>query len=363
MSFVPANEGISKLKPYQPGKPISELERELGITDIVKLASNENPLGCSDKVKEAVAAEIAEIGRYPDGGGFILKDQIQKQFGFAHDRITLGNGSNDLLEMFARAFVSDQDSVLYSQHAFAAYALVTQAINAQAIEVPAKGFSHDLDAMAAAIQDNTKLIFIANPNNPTGTWFEEAEFEAFMQKVPARVIVVLDEAYVEYFPENFNSLKFLEQYPNLIVSRTLSKCYGLAALRVGFALASAEVTDYLNRIRQPFNVNHLAMVAAVAALKDEDFIEKSRIANKAGMAQLEAGFKALGLNYVPSRANFILVDVEADPGQTFNALLKEGVIVRPVGITTHLRISIGTEAENAKFLRALAKVLGKEAKA
>lgn len=363
MSIVPANEGISKLKPYQPGKPISELERELGITDIVKLASNENPLGCSDKVKEAVTAEIAEIGRYPDGGGFILKDQIHKQFGFAHDRITLGNGSNDLLEMFARTFVSDQDSVLYSQHAFAVYALLTQAINAQAIEVPAKGFSHDLDAMAAAIQDNTKLIFIANPNNPTGTWFEEAEFEAFMQKVPARVIVVLDEAYVEYFPENFNSLKFLEQYPNLIVSRTLSKCYGLAALRVGFALASAEVTDYLNRIRQPFNVNHLAMVAAVAALKDEDFIEKSRIANKVGMAQLEAGFKALGLNYVPSRANFILVDIEADPGQTFNALLKEAVIVRPVGITTHLRVSIGTEAENAKFLRALAKVLGKEAKA
>ena len=179
----------------------------MGISDIVKLASNENPLGCSDKVKEAVAAEIAEISRYPDGGGFILKDQVHKQLGFAHDRITLGNGSNDLLEMFARTFVSDQDSVVYSQHAFAVYALLTQAINAQAIEVPAKGFSHDLDAMAAAIQNNIKLISIANPNNPTGTWFEEAEFEAFMQKVPARVIVVLDEAYVEYFPENFNSLK------------------------------------------------------------------------------------------------------------------------------------------------------------
>ena len=178
-----------------------------------------------------------------------------------------------------------------------------------------------------------------------------------MQKVPANVIVVLDEAYVEYFPENFNSLKFLEQYPNIIVSRTLSKCYGLAALRVGFALASAEVTDYLNRIRQPFNVNHLAMVAAVAALKDEDFIEQSRVVNKAGMKQLEQGFVALGLNYVPSRANFILVDVEADPAQTFNALLKEGVIVRPVGISNHLRVSIGTEAENAKFLTALAKVL------
>src|SRR5690606_27075351 len=301
--------------------------------------------------------ELAEIGRYPDGGGFILKDQIQAQFGVTADRITLGNGSNDLLEMFARAFVSSSDSVVYSKHAFAVYALVTQAINAKAIEGPAKGFAHDLDAMAAAIQDNTKLVFIANPNNPTGTWFEEAEFDAFMQKVPTNVIVVLDEAYVEYFPENFNSLKFLEQYPNIIVSRTLSKCYGLAALRVGFALASAEVTDYLNRIRQPFNVNHLAMVAAVAALKDEDFIEQSRIVNKAGMKQLEEGFASLGLDYVPSRANFILVDVQADPAQTFNALLKEGVIVRPVGIANHLRVSIGTEAENAKFLTALAKVL------
>lgn len=363
MTFVPANEGIEKLKPYQPGKPISELERELGITNIVKLASNENPLGCSDKVKEAVAAELAEIGRYPDGGGFILKDQVQTQFGIAHNRITLGNGSNDLLEMFARAFVSSSDSVVYSQHAFAVYGLVTQAINAEAVEVPAKGFAHDLDAMAAAVKSNTKLIFIANPNNPTGTWFEEAEFDAFMKKVPAHVVVVLDEAYVEYFPENFNSLKFLEQYPNLIVSRTLSKCYGLAALRVGFALASVALTDYLNRIRQPFNVNHLAMVAAVAALKDEDFIEKSRVVNKAGMAQFEAGFQALGLAYVPSRANFILVDVQADPAHTFNALLQEGVIVRPVGIANHLRVSIGTEAENAKFLAALAKVLGLEAKA
>lgn len=293
MTFVPAHEGIEKLKPYQPGKPISELERELGITNIVKLASNENPLGCSDKVKEAVAAELTEIGRYPDGGGFILKDQVHAQFGVAHNCITLGNGSNDLLEIFARAFVSSSDSVVYSQHAFAVYGLVTQAINAEAIEVPAKGFSHDLDAMAKAVKANTKLIFIANPNNPTGTWFEETEFDAFMQKIPANVIVVLDEAYVEYYPENFNSLKFLAQYPNLIISRTMSKCYGLAALRVGFALASAEVTDFLNRIRQPFNVNHLAMVVAMATLKDDVFIEKSREVNKAGMAQLEAGLKNL----------------------------------------------------------------------
>lgn len=363
MTFVPANDGIAQLKPYQPGKPISELERELGIVNIVKLASNENPLGCSEQVKHAIAAELAEVGRYPDGGGFILKDQIHAQFGIAHECITLGNGSNDLLEIFARTFVSEHDSVVYSQHAFAVYGLVTQAIGAEAVEVPAKNFAHDLDAMAAAVKANTKLIFIANPNNPTGTWFEEAAFEAFMQKIPAQVLVVLDEAYVEYFPENFNSLKFLAQYPNLIISRTMSKCYGLAALRVGFALASAEVTDYLNRIRQPFNVNHLAMVAAVAALKDQAFIEQSRVVNKAGMAQLEAGFIALGLSFVPSRANFILVDVQADPAQTFNALLKEGVIVRPVGIANHLRISIGTQAENAKFLTALAKVLGLEAKA
>ncbi|WOE32369.1 MULTISPECIES: histidinol-phosphate transaminase [unclassified Acinetobacter] len=363
MTFVPANAGIAQLKPYQPGKPISELERELGITNIVKLASNENPLGCSEQVKKAVAAELTEIGRYPDGGGFILKDQIEKTFGIAHNRITLGNGSNDLLEIFARAFVSEQDSVVYSQHAFAVYGLVTQAIGAQAIEVPAKGFAHDLDAMAAAVQDNTKLIFIANPNNPTGTWFEESEFEAFMQKIPRHIPVVLDEAYVEYFPENFNSLPFLTLYPNLIISRTLSKCYGLAALRVGFALSSVAITDFLNRIRQPFNVNHLAMVAAVAALKDDAFIARSRLVNKQGMAQLEAGFQALGLEFVPSRANFILVNVQTDAVQTFNALLQEGVIVRPVGIANHLRVSIGTEAENAKFLTALAKVLGLEAKA
>lgn len=361
MSFAPANVGISKIKPYQPGKPIGELERELGISNIVKLASNENPLGCSEKVKQAIAEALTEIGRYPDGGGFILKDQIHAQFGVAHDCITLGNGSNDLLELFARAFVSAQDSVVYSQHAFAVYALVTQAINAEAIEVPAQGFSHDLDAMAAAIQDNTKLVFIANPNNPTGTWFEEPEFERFMQSVPSHVLVVLDEAYVEYFPENFNSLKFLKHYPNLIVSRTLSKCFGLAALRVGFALASAEVTDMLNRIRQPFNVNHLAMVAAVAALQDEAFIEHSRQVNKAGMAQLEAGLQALELKYEPSRANFLLINIQADAAQTFNALLQEGVIVRVVGIEHHLRVSIGTDAENAKFLEALAKVLGLEA--
>lgn len=361
MTITVANEGIKQLTAYQPGKPIAELERELGIQNIVKLASNENPLGCSEQVKLAVAAQLNEIGRYPDGGGYILKNQITQHFGFPHQQITLGNGSNDLLEIIAHAFVSEKDSVIYSQHAFAVYSLVTQALNAQAIEVAAKNFAHDLPAMAAAVQDNTKLIFIANPNNPTGTWFEEAEFVAFMQRVPEHVLVVLDEAYVEYFPENFDSLKFLQHYPNLIITRTLSKCYGLAALRVGFALASATITDYLNRLRQPFNVNHLAMVAAVAALQDQDFIERSRQVNRSGMAQLEAGIHKLGLSSVASRANFILVNIQRDAAQTFDALLREGVIVRPVGIAAHLRVSIGTKAENEKFLSALAKVLAKEA--
>ena len=362
MSIVPANEGISKLKPYQPGKPISELERELGITDIVKLASNENPLGCSDKVKEAVTAEIAEIGRYPDGGGFILKDQIHKQFGFAHDRITLGNGSNDLLEMFARTFVSDQDSVLYSQHAFAVYALLTQAINAQAIEVPAKGFSHDLDAMAAAIQDNTKLIFIANPNNPTGTWFNQAALNAFLAKVPDNVLVVLDEAYIEYAADSDlpDGMAYLSRYPNLLVSRTFSKAYGLAALRVGYAVSSAAIADVLNRVRQPFNVNSLALVAACAALDDAEYLERSRTLNSQGMQQLEDGFKRLGLSWIPSRGNFIAVDFQRDAAAINQGLLAQGVIVRPVagyGMPTFLRISIGTAEENQRFLDALTLVL------
>lgn len=357
MTIQSAHQGIEQLKPYQTGKPISELQRELGLSEIVKLASNENPLGCSDKVKQAVAQEISEIGRYPDGGGYILKEQIKQQFGINHDQITLGNGSNDVLEIIARTFITDKDSVVYSQYAFAVYALVTQALNAQAIEVPAKNFGHDLEAMANAVQDNTKVIFIANPNNPTGTWFEEAEFAQFMDKIPSHVIVVLDEAYVEYFPENFDSLQFLAQYPNLIITRSMSKCYGLAALRVGFAFASAEITNYLNRIRQPFNVNHLAMVAGVVALQDQDFIEHSRQVNKLGMAQLQQGLSKLGLNYVPSRTNFLLVNVERDAVEVFNALLREGVIVRAVGIEHHIRVSIGTAKENETFLKALAKVL------
>ncbi len=357
----PANDGIAHIAPYQPGKPIDELKRELGLNDVVKLASNENPLGCSPHAKAAIVQAIDEVGRYPDGNGFALKQQISQQFGVDMSQITLGNGSNDILELVARTFVSAGDEVIYSQHAFAVYALATQAVGAIGVEVPAKNYGHDLTAMAQALTPKTRVIFIANPNNPTGTWFEEDAFSQFMQQVPTQVLVVLDEAYVEYFPENFNSLKFLSQYPNLLISRTMSKAYGLASLRVGFGMASAEVTNLLNRVRQPFNVSSFALAAAVAALKDTDFIEQSRALNLQGMAQLEQGFTQLGLAWVPSRANFILVDVQRNGAQVFEALLKKGVIVRPVGggygMPHHIRVSIGLGGENSRFLQALTQVM------
>lgn len=357
----PANNGICHIAPYQPGKPIDELKRELGLDEVIKLASNENPLGCSPKAKAAIQQAIEDVGRYPDGNGFILKQQISQQFGIEMNQITLGNGSNDILELVARTFVAAGDEVIYSQHAFAVYALATQAVGAVGVEVPAKNFGHDLSAMASAVTDKTRVIFIANPNNPTGTWFEESEFSQFMQHIPQQVLVVLDEAYVEYFPENFNSLKFLAHYPNLLISRTMSKAFGLASLRVGFGLASVEVTNLLNRVRQPFNVSSFALAAAVAALQDNDFIEQSRALNKQGMAQLEQGFTKLGLHWIASRANFIAVDVQRDGGQVFGALLKKGVIVRPVGggyaMPRHIRVSIGLPEENARFLEALQQVM------
>jgi len=359
-----ANAGITQIAPYQTGNPIDELKRELGLDDIIKLASNENPLGCSPLATHAMQAELAEVGRYPDGSGYTLKAKIAQLFTVAMNQITLGNGSNDILELVARTFVSPDSSVVYSQHAFAIYALVTQAVGATGIEVPAKDYGHDLVAMAAAVRADTRVVFLANPNNPTGTWFDEAEFSSFMQAVPKSVLVVLDEAYVEYFPENFNSLKFLQQHPNLLISRTFSKAYGLASLRVGFALASATITDLLNRVRQPFNVNSFALAAANAALSDDEFLARTRALNLSGMAQLETGCRELGLDWIPSRANFISIHVKRNGAEVFQALLKLGVIVRPIGgygMPEFIRVSIGTTAENGRFLAALAQVLKPQA--
>ena len=359
---------VRAIAPYQAGKPIAEVAREFGLDEanIVKLASNENPFGVPESSKKAMAQAVADLGRYPDANGFDLKAALAKRYDVPADWITLGNGSNDILEIAAHAFVQKGQAVVYSQYSFAVYALATQGVGARAIVVPAAEYGHDLDAMAAAIDADTKLVFIANPNNPTGTFIPAAQIEAFLDKVPETVIVVLDEAYNEFLaPEHqFESAQWVRKYPNLVVSRTFSKAYGLAGLRVGFAIAQPAVTDLMNRIRQPFNVNSLAQAAAIAALNDTEFLAEGARNNAAGYQQFVEAFDELGLEYVPSFGNFVLVRVGDDDqaGARVNlALLKQGVIVRPVGnygLPQWLRISIGLPKENAVFIAALKQALG-----
>jgi histidinol-phosphate aminotransferase len=355
---------IANLQPYRPGKPIEEVEREYGVRNAAKLASNENPLGPSPKVIESVqeAVQGRYLAFYPDGGGYRLKQALAKHLGLGADCITLGNGSNDLLELIARTFAASNDAIMYAQYAFLVYPLVTQTIGARAQEIPAQDWGHDLPAMAAAITPDTRVIFLANPNNPTGTCFGKNALENFLARVPEDVIVVLDEAYGEYIdtPDYPDSRAYLTDYPNLIITRTFSKAYGLAGLRVGYALSSPVVADLLNRIRQPFNVNSLGLLAAEIALADHTHLQQCVTLNRVGLDQLSAGFKALGLAYIPSPANFICVDTGRDGLQVYEQLLRQGVIVRPVnnyGMPTHLRVSVGTEAENARCLIALKQVL------
>ena len=358
---------IRAIAPYQPGKPIAELARELGLAEhsIVKLASNENPLGASPKALEAVENALHDIARYPDGSGFELKAALVRKFGGDAAQIVLGNGSNDILEMVARAFLAPGCSAVFSQHAFAIYALATQAAGAEGITAPAREYGHDLDALLAAIRPDTRVVFIANPNNPTGTWLPNADILGFMQRVPENVIVVLDEAYGEYLPQaqQSDALNWLQQFPNLIVSRTFSKAYGLAGLRVGYGLASAAVADMLNRVRQPFNVSSLGLVAAAAALDDTDFIARSYALNQLGMRQIVQGVLLLGLDYIPSYGNFVAVRV-GDGANRYQQLLRHGVIVRPIGnygLPEYLRVSIGLAAENTQFLQALESVIEEQA--
>ena len=350
-------ESILSLSPYQGGKPISELQRELGLDHVVKLASNENPLGPGPKALEAIQKASSEISRYPDGNGFELKRAIAEHLSVLADGITLGNGSNDILELVARAYVCQaEDEVVFSQYAFVVYPLVTQALGATAVVTPANDFGHDLDAMLASITDNTKLIFVANPNNPTGTLLSDDAIYAFLSKVPSSVIVVLDQAYIEYLDTTDLSIGWLNEFDNLIITRTFSKAYGLAGLRVGYSISNPEIADYLNRIRQPFNVNHIAQSAATAAIVDEAFLVRSVTANKNGLLQLSQGFKRLGLSYIPSHANFIAVKV-TDAGVIYQKLLEKGFIVRPVEMQGYLRVSVGTRNENETFLDALKSVL------
>ncbi|GAB3394626.1 pyridoxal phosphate-dependent aminotransferase [Azotobacter armeniacus] len=356
--------GVQKLSPYVPGKPVDELARELNLDPaaIVKLASNENPLGPSPRVLEAIRGELAELTRYPDGSGFELKYRLAERCGVVPAQITLGNGSNDILDLIARAWLAPGLNAVFSEHAFAVYPISTQAAGSEGRVVPAKNYGHDLQAMLAAIDADTRVVFLANPNNPTGTWFGPDALERFLARVPERVLVVLDEAYIEYASgdELPDGLEYLARYPNLLVSRTFSKAYGLAALRVGYAVSTPEVAAVLNRVRQPFNVNSLAQVAACAALRDAEYLAEGRRINDAGMAQLEAGLGELGLSWIPSKGNFIAVDFGRDAASINAALLCEGVIVRPVagyGMPTFLRVSIGLPEENARFLAALKKVL------
>ncbi len=356
---------IRAIAPYVPGKPISELARELGLdeADIVKLASNENPLGISPKARVAVAAALDDLALYPDGNGFVLKQALSARLGVGADQIVLGNGSNDVLELIARVFLAPGRSAVFAEHAFAVYPLAIAACNATPIQVPARAFGHDLAAMQAAIREDTAMVFIANPNNPTGTLLSNAEIAEFLATAPERVIVVLDEAYTEFLDAPSDALSWLARYPNLIVTRTFSKAYGLAGLRVGYALATTELADLINRLRQPFNVNSLGLAAAEAALGDTDFLAQSKQVNDAGRAQLVAGFGALGLSFIPSAGNFICVrvgDTAAAAQAVYQALLRQGVIVRPVanyGLHGYLRVSIGLETQNARFLAALAECL------
>jgi len=358
--------GVQALSPYQPGKPIAELARELGLNpaDIVKLASNENPLGPSEKALAAARDALGEMCLYPDGNGYELKQALAQRFGVDMSQITLGNGSNDVLEVITRCFASAASEVVFSQYAFAVYPLVAQAIGAQGVCVPASEWGHDLDAMAAAVTDRTRLVFVANPNNPTGTVHNAEAVLAFLDKIPERVLVVLDEAYCEYLQgdDYADGVALLSRYPNLIVCRTFSKAWGLAALRVGYSISSPAIADILNRVRQPFNVDTVALSAATAVLSDEAYLKRSREVNAAGMIQLEEGFRALGLDFIPSAGNFIAVDVGGNAMEVYQSLLEQGVIVRPIagyGMPRHLRVSIGLASENEVLLKALARSLGR----
>ena len=368
MSIQFGPEYVRAIAPYQGGKPIAEVAREFGLDEakIIKLASNENPLGMPESARLAMQKAVADIGRYPDANGFDLKAAITAKYDVPAEWITLGNGSNDILELATHAFVQAGQAAMYAEFSFVVYALATQAVGARAIVVKAKDYGHDLAAMFDAITADTKLIFIANPNNPTGSFIPAAELEAFLARVPPQIVVVLDEAYNEYLPPEvqYESISWVRKYPNLLVSRTMSKAYGLAGLRIGFGIAQPAITDLLNRIRQPFNVNSLAQAAAVAALNDTEFLQRSAQLNRDGYRQLTQTFDELGLEYVPSFGNFVMVKVGADEaaGARVNlALLKQGIIVRPVanyGLPQWLRVTIGLPQENAAFIDALKKLLG-----
>lgn len=356
--------GIKGLRPYQPGKPIDELERESGVSGSIKLASNENPFGPSPEAIAAASAILQETSRYPDGNGFSLKQALATKHGVDTACISLGNGSNEILELIARLFLVPGTQAMFSQHAFAVYPIVTQAVGAEAVVAPVikSSMQTDLDGMLAKLSDRVRVIFIANPNNPTGTWLSAESLRQFIEQVPSQVVVVIDEAYFEYVdkPGYASAMSWVSEFPNLLVTRTFSKIYGLAGFRIGYSVSQPEMAELLNRVRQPFNINMPAQFAAVAALKDEQHVQMSRGKNFVGMRQLESAFETMGLSWIPSAGNFISVGFSKDAMPINDALLRQGVIVRSVanyGMPTYLRITVGSEQENQRFIDALGQCL------
>ncbi len=360
-----ATPGVQGLHPYLPGKPIAELEREYGVSNIIKLASNENPLGSSPAALKAIAGGMHELCLYPDANGFELKSALSARYAVPAECITLGNGSNDVLVLLAEAWLTPEHNAVFSEYCFAVYPIATQAAGATAniaAALPADSdmpLGHDLEALAAQIDDKTRIVFIANPNNPTGTWLDPDKLQDFINNVPENCLLVLDEAYLEYADMAVDTTSWLNKYPNLVITRTFSKAYGLAGMRVGYALSSPQVAAVLNRVRQPFNVNSLALLAAEAALGDTGFLAQSKALNDAGMQQLQAGFQDLGLQTIPSAGNFILVDMGREALPVYDTLLRRSLIVRPVGnygLPNHLRVTIGTEDQNNCLLAALQSI-------
>jgi len=363
-----ATPAVRTISPYVPGKPLSELEREYGIKDSVKLASNENPLGPGALALRAMQQAVTEIGLYPDGNGFELKQALAHHHRCGVERITLGNGSNDLLVLLPEAFLTLGSEAVYSQYCFAIFPIAVQATGATGKMAQAfaddhpMALGHDLDAMARLVNERTRLIYVPNPNNPTGTWVQTKPLKRFIASLPETTLVVVDEAYSEYVsdPSYPNASAWIDEFPNLVVTRTFSKAHGLAGLRVGYSVSSAAVADLLNRVRQPFNVNSIALAAARAALDDREHLKRSAELNAAGMKQVRELLQPLPVRVYPSIGNFVLVDCRRPAGAVYEAMLRQGVIVRPVagyGLPNHLRITIGSREQNVRMAEALGRAL------
>ena len=360
------NKGVLELKPYEPGKPIEETQKEVGLDNIIKLASNENPLGISPKALKAISS-ATDLNRYPDGNATQFKEKVASEYNVKPSMVTVGNGSNDIIEFIAKCFLSSGDTAIFSQHGFAIYPLAIKASGAEPIKVEAKNWGHDLDGIADSVKENTKAIFLATPNNPTGTVLSVNELKTFLEKIPSNIIVLVDQAYFEYIEDEQYKVPFelINEFSNLVISRSFSKAHGLAAFRLGFSISSEEIADFLNRVRQPFNANSLALIAGVEALNDKKHISESVDINKKGLALAEEFFEKLGFDFIKSYGNFISFDSKMDSDKSFEYFLSKGIILRSLKVyemPNHLRVSIGTENEMQQFFSTLedyAKFLSK----